>query len=136
MQFNPYVTFSGQCAEAFRFYEQVFAGKILAMITHRDVPADVVLPEGWGDKIMHACLEVNGRHLMGSDRPLGGSHKIAGMSVQVEIDEPEEADRVFAALSEGGEVNMPIGETFWARRFGAVTDRFGTPFMINCAKPF
>ena len=136
MQFNPYVTFNGTCAEAFTVYERVFGGKITAMVTHRDVPASVGLPPDWQDKILHACLEVNGRQLMGSDRPLGGFREAAGISVQIEIDTSEEADRIFAALSEGGTVGMPIGETFWARRFGAVTDRFGIPFMINCAKSF
>lgn len=136
MQFSPYITFDGSCAEAFRFYEQVFSGTITAMVTHRDVPASACLPPGWDDKILHACLDVKGRQLMGSDRPLEGFKPAAGMSVQVETDSPDEAERVFAALSDGGVVGMPIGETFWARRFGAVTDRFGTPFMINCAKPF
>ncbi len=83
-------------------------------------------PPDWQKKIMHISLNVGQTCLMGSD--LWGEHfvKPQGYHVSLQIDEPEEAERVFAALLEGGEATMPIGETFWARRFGTLTDRFGS----------
>jgi PhnB protein len=135
MQLNPYLTFDGQCEAAFRFYEQALGGKVEAMMTYADSPmADQTPPEMRG-KIMHARLLLGGSVLMGSDSPAGPFEAMKGISVTLGIDEPAEADRVFNALSAGGTVTMPIQETFWARRFGMVTDRFGTPWMINCEKP-
>ena len=74
-------------------------------------------------------------HLMGADAPPQMAEPRKGFSVSVQIDDPAEAERAFAALAEGGAVRMPIAETFWALRFGMVTDRFGTPWMVNCARP-
>src|SRR3546814_18789931 len=85
------------------------------------------------DKIMHACMEVDGVLLMGGDAPQGMYQKPAGTNVTLNIEEPAEAERIYAALSKGGSITMPLGETFWAKRFGMFTDRYGTPWMINCA---
>jgi PhnB protein len=87
-------------------------------------------------QIMHARLDLpDGGQLLGSDAP-GGRYKTPqGFSVSLEIETPEAADRVFAALGEGGTITMPIEETFWAKRFGMLTDRFGIPWMIDCMKP-
>jgi PhnB protein len=83
---------------------------------------------------MHACLKVGDSMLMASDFAPGEAQTPQGFAVSIHIEDPEEADRVFAALSEGADVRMPIQETFWALRFGMLTDRFGTPWMINCQK--
>ena len=134
MRLNPHLTFNGQCEAAFQFYEKCLGGRILMMMTYGDSPMAEQTPPGWLGKIIHARLMVGDKILMGSDAPPPHYEPMTGFSVTLGIDEPAEADRVFAALSEGGTVRMPIQETFWARRFGMLTDRFGTPWMVNCEK--
>jgi|ERR1017187_486069 PhnB protein len=133
MQLNAYLYFNGQCEEAFKFYEQLLGGKIEAMFPHAGTPAEQYVPPEWRDKIMHARLTVGGSVLMGSDAPPGHYHEASkGFSVNIGLQEPEEAERIFHALAENGKVNMPIEKTFWAERFGMLVDRFGIPWMINC----
>ncbi|MBV9559936.1 MAG: VOC family protein [Bradyrhizobium sp.] len=134
--FVTYLSFDGKCEEAFKHYEKVFRGKILMMMRHSDAPKDSGVPQNpeTANRIMHARLEAGGRLLMGSDAPNRGSSKPQGFCVSVGVDKPAEAERIFKELSEGGTVMMPIAETFWAQRFGMVTDRFGTPWMVNCEK--
>jgi PhnB protein len=92
-------------------------------------------PPGFGSKIMHATFGLDGQRFYGGDAPPGQYEKPQGFTVALGIKDPAEADRVFAALAENGVVQMPIQETFWALRFGAVVDQFGTPWMVNCEKP-
>ena len=134
MKWNPYLTFPGTCGEAFRFYERALGGKIVAMMTHADVPAEAraQTPPEWKNMIMHARLEVGGNVLMGSDAPPDHSEKPQGMSVALHVDDPKDAERIFAALADNGTVRMPLQQTFWAVRFGMLTDRFGIPWMVNC----
>ncbi len=134
MQIDPYLSFNGRCAEAFRFYEQCFDGKIVAMVTHADIPGTEEVPEEWKDRILHARLVVGDAVLMGSDSPPAHFEEARGISVSLRVDTPEMAERIFRGLSEGGTVQMPIAETFWAVRFGMVVDRFGIPWMVNCEK--
>lgn len=135
MNVSPYLHFNGNCAEAFKVYEKVLGGKNLYMMTYGDSPMkDKTAPEQQKN-IMHASLKVGETVLMGSDAPPQHFATPAGMSVTLDLATPEEAEQVFAALAEGGSVRMPIQETFWAKRFGMLTDRFGTPWMFNCAKP-
>ena len=135
MKINTYLGFDGNCAEAFRFYERVLGGSIDMMMTYGESPeADRVGPDQ-RDRIMHAHMSVNGQSLMGGDAPAGMHSKPAGFCVSINVDAETEAERVFADLSQGGQVQMPIGETFWAKRFGMCIDRFGTPWMVNCPKP-
>jgi len=135
MQLNPYLSFNGQCEEAFRFYERSLGGKIIAMVTYKDTPMAEQTPADWRGKIAHARLQLGNQLLMGSDGMVNCYEKPQGFTVAINIDDPAEAERVFHALAEGGTTRMPIQETFWARRFGMTTDRFGTPWMINCEKP-
>jgi len=132
MYMNPYLTFSGNCEAAFKFYERVLGGKIVAMMPHEGTPAAEHVPANWRSKIMHARLVVRDHILMGSDAPPERFEGMKGFSVTLGIDEPAEAERVFHALSESGTVRMPIQQTFWAARFGMLVDQFGTPWMINC----
>jgi PhnB protein len=135
MQMNPYLTFKGQCEAAFKFYEKVLGGKIVAMMPHEGTPAADHVPAEWRSKIMHARLVLDdGKVLMGSDAPPGMQEEMKGFSVTLGVDKPADAERIFHALAEDGTVRMPIQETFWATRFGMLTDRFGTPWMINCEK--
>jgi PhnB protein len=132
MQLNPYLTFSGQCEAAFKFYEKVLGGKIEAMHPHAGSPMEDHVPPEWRSKIMHASLNVDGNVLMGSDAPPDRYEQMKGFTVTLGIKDPNEAERVFKALSENGTVQMPIQKTFWAARFGMLVDQFGTPWMINC----
>ncbi len=134
MQLNPYLTFNGQCEAAFKFYERCLGGKIMAMIPHAGTPAEQHVPLEWLNKIMHARLTVNDQVLMGSDAPPDRYQQPKGISVSLQIKDPNDADRTFKALSENGTVQMPIQETFWALRFAMFVDQFGIPWMINCDK--
>ena len=135
MQLNPYLNFNGQCKAAFEFYAECLGGKIAAMFTHGETPAAEHMPPETHHLIMHARLEADGVVLMGSDAPPERYEKPAGIYVSLQVDDPAGAERIFHALVEGGEVQMPIQETFWAVRFGMLTDQFGTPWMVNCEKP-
>jgi PhnB protein len=135
MQINPYLSFNGKCAEAFKFYADVLGGENLMMMTYGESPmAAQTAPED-KDRIMHARLKAGDMMLMGADAPPQFYQPAQGMVVSVSVDAPAEADRIFKALSENGTVKMPIQETFWAQRFGMLIDRFGTPWMVNCEKP-
>ena len=135
MQLNPYISFNGNCEQAFRFYHKVLGGEIVAMFPHAGTPAESHVAPEWRDKIMHAALRIGDQWLMGGDPPPGNYHKPQGFCVSVHVQDPAEADRVFQALSEGGRVTMPIQETFWALRFGMLIDKFDVPWMVNCGKP-
>ena len=132
-----YLSFDGQCEAAFKHYEKVLGGKILVMARYANAPADAGVPRTpeTDSRIMHARLQVGDRFLMGGDAPPQFASKPQGFCVSIQIDDPTEADRVFRDLGKGGVVQMPIGETFWARRFGMLVDKFGTPWMVNCEKP-
>jgi PhnB protein len=132
MQMNPYLTFNGQCEAAFKFYERCLGGKITMLLNHRDAPSAEHVPPEWHDKIMHARLELGDRVLMGSDNPPEYFAETKGFYVQLGIDDPAEAERVFHALAKNGRVTMPFAPTFWAFRFGMLVDQFGIPWMVNC----
>jgi PhnB protein len=132
MQFIPYLDFDGQCREAFDFYATVFNGKITMRMTFGESPMASEMPVEAHDRVMHSQLESAGGILMGADGP---PHSASRRScVSLPVDTPTEAERIFNALAAGGEVQMPIQETFWAERFGMLTDRYGKAWMVNCAK--
>ena len=133
MQIAPYLLFNGTCGEAFRFYERVLGGTIDFIQTNGESPMADQTPPEQRDKVIHVHMTVGDRVLMGSDAPPEYFEKPQGFSVSIHVDEPAEAERVFNALSEGGQVTMPLGKTFWAQSFGMLVDRYGTPWMVNCA---
>jgi len=128
---NTYLVFNGNCEEAFRFYEQVLGGKIVGMFPHEGTPMAEHVPPEWRKKIMHVTLKAGESFLMGSDAPPGHAQPPQGFSVSIAPDSAEGAERIFAALAEGGKIGMPMGQTFWAERFGMTVDRFGVPWMVN-----
>jgi len=129
-ELDTYLFFDGNCAEAMRFYEQTFAGKLEAMMKFDEGPAPC--PEGGAGRIMHASLDLGGRRLLASDTVPKYPHLgFAGFSVSLGFASADEARRVFDALADGGKVMMPLGKTFWSEVFGMVTDRFGVPWMIG-----
>jgi PhnB protein len=132
---NAYLNFTGNCEEAFKTYEKILGGKIIAMLKARGSPMEGHVAAYFLDKIMHARMTVGTTVIMGSDSPSNQSKPPQGFAVNIGVDTPAEADRIYAALAEGGTQTMAIAETFWARRFGMCTDRFGTPWMVNCEKP-
>ncbi|WP_109126658.1 VOC family protein [Dyella sp. C11] len=132
MQFIPYLDFDGSAREAFDFYAKAFNGKVTARMSYGESPMAAQMPPETHGRVMHSQLEVPSGILMGADGPPGSTRSTG--CVNVSVDSPDEAERVFAALSEGGEVTMAIGETFWAHRFGMLTDRFGKGWMVNCLK--
>jgi len=131
MAFHAYVFFSNsQCAEAFQYYQQVFGGE-LRIMRMSDAPQEARMPGVDPDSVMHASLTVADALLMGSDDPTGDGGPKLGFSVSYSAPDADTARRVFEALADGGEVTMPLEETFWSPVFGGCNDRFGTPWMVD-----
>ena len=131
---NTYLNFDGNCREAFEFYRSVFGGEFSIFQAFRDGPGDMGLPEEEMDNIMHVSLSVGDSVLMGSDVPSSfGPPHVPGnnFSVSVSPDSREETDRLFAALSDGGAVTMPLQDMFWGSYFGSCTDKFGINWQVN-----
>ncbi len=131
MPVNPYLNFNGDCAEALTFYQQKLGARLEGLFTFGESPMCEETPPAWRDKVMHASLTFGDTTLMLSDAPGDMYQKPQGFSVALNADTAAEAERAFAALQDGGTVVMALQETFWAERFGAVTDRFGIPWMVN-----
>src|SRR5919202_1820823 len=129
MNVTPYLSFNGNCAAAFRFYEKVLGGTIPMMMTYGESPMKDQTPPESRDKIAHTRLISGNAVLMGSDSPPSHYQKAQGITVALAVDSAEEAERIFHGLAEKGTVQMPIAETFWAVRFGMLTDQFGIPWM-------
>ena len=131
MAFHPYLYFGGNCRDALTRYQEIFGGE-LVLLRMKDVPAGEPVPAGQADLIMHAALKVGDDLLMASDDPTTDSFgPVQGMQVNYAVADAGEAKRVFEALAEGGEITLPIGETFWSPMFGMCVDRFGTPWMVS-----
>ena len=128
------LSFSGQCREAFEFYQSVLGGEIRAL-PFGDGPPDMPIDPKYRDWLMHGWLQVGDQAIMGSDMHSDWATKINepknGFDVTLHFDKVDEARRIFEALSEGGEVKMPFAESFWSPGFGGFTDKFGVPWMIN-----
>ncbi|MCB1030058.1 MAG: VOC family protein [Acidimicrobiales bacterium] len=132
MSFNPYVFFSGNCAEAFAFYSKVF-GVEPHVLTNAEVPPGTeLMPGSEPHHVMHAAIDIGGSLLMGSDDPTGDGGAKTGVAVVFTAADADEVKRIVSELAEGGELQMPVEETFWSPAFGALVDRFGVPWMIDC----
>lgn len=131
MQVNMYLAFDGQCREAFQTYERILGGKITFMMTQGESPMADQTPSGWKDKIMHASLQTPGGLIQGADHPQGRAVKPAGFCVSVSVKDKAEGERIFNALSEGGQVQMAFQQTFWSPGFGMCIDKFSVPWMVN-----
>jgi PhnB protein len=136
MAIRPYIAFAGNCREAFTRYQEIFGGE-LTLFPTSDMPPDAGRPVDVDpDSIMHAQLMFDGDTLMGADDVMGGYQgKVNGMCVNCERPSVADAQRVFAALAEGGEIQMPIGETFFSPMYGMCIDRFGTPWHVMAPMP-
>ena len=130
---QPYLFFNGRCEEAIAFYRKALGAEVQMMMRYKESPEPTppgMTPPNWGDKIMHASLRVGGNILMASDG-CGEKTAFEGFSLSITVPNEAEADKVFAALSEGGQVRMPLGKTFWAPRFGMLQDKFGVGWMVS-----
>jgi len=134
MQPTTYLNFNGNCEEALRFYQRVLGGHIECLIPYEGTPAAQCAPADCRGKVLHGRLNVEGRVIMASDCAEDRYQKPQGFSICLGSKDAAEAEAVFHALAEGGTVCLPIQETFWAVRFGMLTDRFGIPWMVNCEK--
>jgi PhnB protein len=135
MQTHAHLHFKGNCREAFNFYADTLGGRIVFAMTFGEAPGAAGFPPESRDQIVHARIDLGEQFLLGCDTPADRYCPPQGFNVMVGVDEPGEAERIFNKLAEGGSISMPFQETFWAQRFGMCTDRFGIPWMVNCAKP-
>jgi len=127
VKLDVYLNYAGTCEEAFRFYEQHLGGRITGMMRHGGQP-NSRMPEGWNDAILHARIEIGNTVLMGADIP--GAEPMRSAYLTLTVDSAEEAERLYALLSEGGQVFMKMEQTFFASRFAQLRDRFGTSWML------
>lgn len=130
MKLRTYLNYGGNCAEALQFYEKHLGGKILMMMTHGQSPeASNTKPE-WKNAILYAQIAIGDTEIMASDVPTERFQPMRSVYLSLSVDTDLEAERIYNLLTEGGEVYMPMQETFFASRFGQLRDRFGTSWMV------
>lgn len=130
---EPYLFFNGRCEEAVKFYQKALGAELQLMMRYKESPEPPppgMLPPNWGDKIMHASMKIGQTIVMASDG-CGEGAKFEGFSLSLSANTEPEAKRFFTALTEGGQVKMPLGKTFWSPCFGMLEDKFGIGWMIN-----
>jgi PhnB protein len=135
MKLNTYLNFGGNCKEAFHFYEEHLGGKVTMMMTHGELPPSSNVPPEMQHAILYARITIGGTELMGSDVPLDRFEPMRSVYLSQAVESIEEAERTYAVLSEGGQIFMPMQETFFAFRFGMLRDKFGTSWMIIHERP-
>ena len=135
MQLHTYLNYGGNCEEAFTFYERHLGGTITMMMRHGEQPTGQDVPPERRRAILHARMNLGGTELLGADIPPDRFQPIRSAYLSLTLDSDQEADRVFALLTDGGEVFMPMQDTFFASRFAMLRDRFGTSWMLLHPKP-
>ena len=134
MRIEPYLFFNGRAEEAIEFYKKALGAELQMLMRFKDAPEqpppDKVAP-GSENKVMHASLTIGGSVLMLSDGMASGKTDFKGFSLSISVNKEADADRIFAALAAGGKIEMPLGKTFWAPKFGMLTDKFGVGWMVN-----
>jgi PhnB protein len=136
MQVQPYLSFDGRCEEALDFYRKALGAEVTMMLRFKDHPQPQemsMMPPDAGEKIMHASLRIGESRVMASDGRCQGKPNFKGISLSLTVAKEAEAEGLFAALSEGGKVQMPLAKTFFSPRFGMVADRFGVSWMVIVA---
>ena len=134
MQLDPYLFFDGKCEEALDFYKRALGAEIEMLMRFKEQPDTLesgMVPQDAGDKVMHCSFRVGGKTVMASDGRCMGGAAFQGFSLSLGVPTAAEADRLFAVLREGGQVQMPLAETFFSPRFGMVADKFGVSWMIS-----
>jgi len=135
MQVQPYLFFEGRCQEALEFYRRALGAEVTAMMRFKESPVPGMAQPGAEDKIMHASFKVGETTVLASDGRCGGHPSFQGFALSLTVGSESEADRLFAALVDGGQVIMPLTTTFFSPRFGMTTDRFGVSWMVYVAPP-
>ncbi|MES2192480.1 MAG: VOC family protein [Pseudomonadota bacterium] len=139
MQVQPYIFFEGRCEEALNFYKTALKAEVTMLMRFKDNPEPQNSSEGCGpdaskippDSVMHASFKIGDTDMMASDGMSSGQAEFRGITLSLNPTSEAEARRIFAALSEGGKVNMPLGKTFFSPLFGMVADKFGVSWMVN-----
>ncbi|HEY0074603.1 MAG TPA: VOC family protein [Abditibacteriaceae bacterium] len=133
MQVQPYLFFDGRCEEALDFYREKLGAEVIMMMRFKEMPASEghAIAPGSEEKILHATFRIGDSLIMASDGMNGGQPKYEGFSLTLSVADDAEAERIFALISEDGQVQMPIGPTFWTSRFGMAADKFGVGWMVN-----
>lgn len=137
MQVQPYLFFDGRCEEAIQFYKTALGAEVTMLMRFKESPEpcpEGTVPPGAENKVMHASLRIGDSTVMASDGNCSGQAKFEGVSLSLAAASDAQAERLFAALAEGGQVQMPMGKTFFSSRFGMVADRFGVSWMILVAQ--
>src|SRR5882724_3634514 len=130
---QPYLFFDGRCEEAVEYYRKTLGAEVTALMRYKDSPEPSMCPAGAGNKVMHASFRIGETTVMASDGRCEGKPSFQGFSLSLTVPGEAEAERLFAALGEGGQVQMPLTKTFFSPRFGMVADRFGVSWMIFVA---
>ncbi len=133
MVVQPYLFFDGRCEEALEFYRRALDAEVVGVHRFKDSPNPEMAPPGGGDKVMHASIRIGDTTLMASDGQCTGKQSYQGFSLSLTVSNVAEAEKRFAALADGGQVQMPLTQTFFSPRFGMVADRFGVSWMIHVA---
>jgi PhnB protein len=135
VQLHTYLNYGGNCEEAFKFYEKHLGGRITMLMRHGEQPDAQKVPPGWANAVLHARMNLGGTELLGADIPPDRFQPIRSAYLSLTLDSDQEADRVLALLSDGGQIFMPMQETFFASRFAMLRDKFGTSWMLLHPKP-
>lgn len=130
MKLDIYVNYRGVCKQAFQFYEEHLGGRIISMMTFKQIPDQSSIPEGKENDVLHAQIQIGDTLLRGAD--ISNADPMRSVYLTLRINTPEEAERLYVLLSEGGEIFMPMNETFFASRFAQLRDRYGTSWMLLC----
>jgi PhnB protein len=130
MKLYTYVNYGGNCRQAFEFYAQNLGGKLISLQTHAEIPNNDSIPPDWKDKVLHARLELGETMLMGADIPPDRFQPMRSAYLSLMVDTIDEAERIYALLTQGGDIFMQMTETFYAHRFAMFRDRFGTSWML------
>jgi PhnB protein len=135
MKFHTYLNYGGNCEQAFRFYEAHLGAKVLYLMRHKDAPPQGGAAPQWPEAVLHASLAIADTVLMASDVPADRFQPMRSVYLSLTVDSDGEAERIYSLLADGGEVFMPIQETFFATRFAQLRDKFGTSWMIIHDRP-
>lgn len=133
MLVQPYLFFEGRCEEALEFYRSALGAEIIMLMRFKESPDPGMCAPGAGEKVMHASFRIGDTTAMASDGRCEGAPAFQGFALSVSVSDDAEAERVFAALADGGEVQMPLTKTFFSSNFGMVADRFGVSWMVIVA---
>src|SRR3954452_3350579 len=133
MAIEPYLNFDGRCEEAIEFYKKALGAEVTMLMRFKESPesnAPGMMAPGSENKVMHASLRIGGSNIMASDGYCKGGSNFSGITLSLSVADEAAADRAFKALSDGGQVHMPLTKTFFSPRFGMLADKFGVPWMV------